>query len=206
MSKMIDFAQYSDEWWAFRNGKPSASNAKKLITSTGTASKSAADYSTYLAGCLYAGKDIDPFEGNRHTERGTDLEAEARAFYVMLKGVDVQEVGSFTDESEQYIASPDGVVGTGLIEIKVLKPTNHINALIYHNKNKRPPPLYIPQCQMSLLISEQEYIDLMFYCPGLPDLIVRLYAEEKLQLALSTQLAACIEARDKTLDLLENWR
>lgn len=203
--KIIEFPQYSDEWWSHRNGKPSASNAKKLITSTGAPSKSAADYSTYLAGCLYAGADIDPFEGNRHTERGTDTESEARSDYRLLKGVGVSEIGSFTDDMEQYIASPDGVIESekGLLEIKVLKPANHINALMYYNKHKRPPPLYVPQCQMSLFVSQYDYLDLEFYNPNLPSLIIRIEPDEKIMKSLESQLLACIAERSKTLAILE---
>jgi len=203
MPKLIDHPQYSTEWWAARNGKPSASNAKKLITSTGAKSKSMEGYSSFLAGCLYANKDIDPFEGNKFTDRGTDTEDEARKYYQFMMNVEVEEIGSFTDDLGQYIASPDGVVGSGLLEIKVLKPENHINAIIYYSKNKKPPPLYVPQCQMSLFVSEKEFIDLEFYNPDLPQLIIRIHPDKKIHDSLNEQLKSCVAQRNITLKLLK---
>ena len=190
--KVINCQQYGDEWWAFRNGKPSASNAKKLITSTGAASKSASDYASYLAGCIYANKDIDAWEGTKFTERGSDTEAEARSDYELLKDTEVTEIGSFTDDQERYIASPDGVCGNGLLEIKVLKPTNHINTLMYYAKHNKPPPLYVPQCQMALFVSEKDWIDLEFYNPGLPTLIIRIDPIGKIITGLEEQLEVCV--------------
>ena len=206
MPKIIDIPQYEPEWWENRNGKPSASNAKKLVTSTGQPSKSAKDYATYLAGCLFYGQDIDKWEGNKFTDRGTDTEAEARNYYSWTKGVDVVEVGSFTDDLEQFISSPDGIIllDKGLLEIKVLKPVNHINALLYCKKNKKPPPLYVPQCQMSLFVSGYDYLDLEFYNPGLPALIMRITPDEKVITGLKAQLAVCLAERNLVLTELES--
>jgi len=206
MGKIIDCAQYDPAWWEFRCGKPSASNAKKLITSTGAKSKSCPDYSRYLAGCQFAGKDIDAWEGTKFTDRGTEIEAEARAYYSLTKNVDVDEIGSFTDDMEQYIASPDGAITSskGLLEVKVLKPVNHINALLYYKKNRKPPPLYIPQCQMSLFVSEYDWLDLEFYNPDLPALIIRIEPDEKVINCLACQLTECLKERDNTLKILES--
>jgi hypothetical protein len=205
--KIIDHPQYSDPWWLCRNGKPSASNAKKLITSTGAPSKSASDYSKYLAGCMFAGCDIDAIDPTIWMQRGTDTEEEARNYYSFLKGVQVDEVGSFTDDMEQYIASPDGVITAenGLLEIKVLKPVNHISAIMYCKKNQRPPPLYVPQCQMSLFVSGMDWLDLTFYNVDLPKVVIRILPDEKVVAGLKAQLLACLAARNLVLTELKSF-
>ena len=47
-----DVEQNTDEWLALRAGMPTASEAKKLVTSSGVASKSMAEYAQKLAGDL----------------------------------------------------------------------------------------------------------------------------------------------------------
>ncbi len=75
--KKHDVEQGSEEWYALRAGKPTASEFSKLITSKGEPSKSAATYAITLAIEAYAGGPVDAWEGNAHTERGKNLEAEA---------------------------------------------------------------------------------------------------------------------------------
>jgi putative phage-type endonuclease len=193
--KIIDCPQYSDEWWSARLGKPSASNAKKLITSTGAPSKQMGDYAINLANSLFAGRDLEQLEPNEWMTRGTEMEAEARAWYAMERDIDVVEVGMFTDDSETYIASPDGVIDNGLLEIKCLKPTNHTKAIL----GKSAPTDYIAQIQMQLFVSEQDYCDLFFYCPGLPNRVFRVEADSKVIDGLKEQIAACLELRDAVL-------
>jgi len=47
--KILTMEQYSDEWWAYGAGKPSGSNASKLVSSTGAFSKSMSEYAIQLA-------------------------------------------------------------------------------------------------------------------------------------------------------------
>jgi len=204
MSKVIDCEQYSELWWLFRNGKPSASNAKKLVTSTGLPSKQLKDYAIELANALFAGHEVDQWEGNSATQRGTELESQARMAYEFLTESDVVEVGSYTDDDEQYIASPDGVIGDRLLEIKNLSGKNHTKALLYHAKHKKAPPDYIPQCQMAMHVSGLDKLDLVFHHPELPLLVIPMTPDEKVINCLACQLTECLKERDNTLKILES--
>jgi len=204
--KLIDCEQYSDEWWSARIGKPSASSAKKLVTSTGAVSKQMGDYAIELANALFAGKDVDAWEGNDATRRGTELEPEARLAYEFISGNKVVEIGSFTDDAEKYIASPDGCIGEdGLLEIKNLSGKNHTKALMYYKKHGKVMPDYAPQLQMQLLISERKYVDFFLHHPELPCLIIRKERDSKILDTLNVQLVACLIERDSVLEALKAY-
>jgi len=198
-----EFEQYSEQWWSYRLSKPSASKAKLLITSTGLASKSMKDYAIELANDLYAGEVVDAWDGNKYTERGSELEEEARDSYIFLNDIEVNQIGMFSDDENKYIASPDGIVGNnGLLEIKCLTAKNHTKALIYFDKNKKPPSEYIAQLQMQLFVSEREWVDIMFYHPKLPNIIIRVLPDKGLFDMLDKQIDALLTERDRVIGLL----
>lgn len=202
--KIITCDQYSDEWWAHRLGKPSASCAKKIITSTGKPSKSTSDYACELANDLYVGKVVDDWGGNKATERGTEMEDQARSMYSLVNNCVAEEIGMFMDDDETYLASPDGVIGEdGLLEIKCLTAKHHTKALIYYAKNRRPPTDYIAQCQFQLLVSGYKYVDLFFYHPDLPVLTVRILPIKTFFEMALCQIEAVIEERDAIVKILE---
>jgi len=132
-----DVAQGTDEWHALRAGLPTASEFSKLVTSKGEPSKSMTAYAMELAGELYAGRPLDAWEGNKYTERGHEIEHEARLAYAM-RGEPVEEIGFVTDDEGLWGCSPDGLVGEyGMIEIKCL-PKKHISVLLYFNTTVLP--------------------------------------------------------------------
>lgn len=195
--------QRSPEWFAIRAGIPTASDAGKLITSTGKKSTQQADYAYQLAADLYAGKPLDRWEGNASTERGRELEGEALKAYREDTGAWIETVGFCTDDDGYYGCSPDGLTDDGMVEIKCLGAKNHVKALVYHNKTKCAPPDYIPQVHMQMLVCNRGWCDLFYYHPDLPNLIVRQYKVDTLQRALIEQLEICIEARDNFLNIIK---
>jgi putative phage-type endonuclease len=197
-----DVEQGSPEWHALRAGIPTASEASKLVTSTGKPSTSVEGYAMKLAGDLYAGHDIDAWEGNAFTARGHELEHEARLAYELENDADVEQVGFITNDEMTYGASPDGLCGEGLVEIKCL-PKKHIAALVYFNKHGKAPPDYIAQIQFQLMVTGRVYCDLLYYHPDLPSLTIRVYPDDKLVKVLLEQLEKCLEIRDNTLEILE---
>lgn len=198
----LELEQYSPGWWAVRLGLPTASRFKDLLTATGAPSKSTQAYAEYLAGCLYAGKDIDEWQGNQYTDRGTELEQEARLAYAMSGG-EVQEIGFCTDADGRYGASPDGLVGDdGVLEIKCL-PRKHISMLLYWDKHKKVPPEFRAQVQGQLLVTGRNWCDLMFYHPDLPQKIIRVEPDQEYQEKLIKQIYACLDERDRISAVLE---
>lgn len=197
------FKQYSDEWWATRLGKPSASCASKLITSTGAESKSLEPYAIELGADLYAGKSLNTFTGNEHTAYGTETEEEARLEYQLLTQQVVTEIGMVTDNLSRYLASPDGVVNKNLLlEIKCLSPKVHVKALMYFEKTGKCPPDYISQTQMQMFVYGAKACDLFLYHADLPSLIIRQTPIPGFSAKLKKQLNKCILQRDLTVKLL----
>ena len=203
--RVLEAEQYSDEWWAFRLGKPSSSSFSKLITSKGVASKSMVPYAQKLAGDLFAKEETDPWGGNKYTDKGHEVEPEARAYYSMMNDIEVTQVGSISDDMQQWLCSPDGLVGDhGILEIKCL-PKLHMAALLYYNKHRRAPTDYIAQTQGQLLITGRKWVDLLYYHPKLPKITIRMIPDATIHAGLREQLKACIIERNLTLNILKEF-
>jgi len=201
-----DMEQGTDAWFEVRCGIPTGSKFKDLITSTGTPSKTMPTYAATLAGDLYAGKSLDGFEGNQWTDRGTELEPQARDSYQFLNDSEVVETGFVTADSGLYGVSPDGLIDDdGMVEFKCLKTSNHIAALMYYSKNKKSPPAYIQQVQGQMMTCEREWCDLVFYHPDLPMLVIRNEPDMKIYDGLKSQLKLVIDERDKILEIIKAY-
>lgn len=201
-----DIEQGSEEWHSLRAGLPTASEFSKLITSTGAVSESMADYARVLAAEKFAGHAVDGWEGNRYTERGKELEDHARNAYMFITGSEVSKVGFVTDNLKRYGCSPDRFVGDdGLLEIKCQIAKEHIKSLEYYAKHGKPPTTYIAQIQGQMFVCERQWVDLMFYHPDLPHLIIRQQPDLKLVAALRQQLAAVEAERNIVLKFLREF-
>jgi predicted phage-related endonuclease len=99
-------------------------------------------------------------------ERGIELEPLARAAYEFKQGVTVVEV-VFIDHPSIAMsgASPDGVVGDGLVEIKCPTAANHADTLL----SGKAPAKYIPQMQWQMACTGAKWCDFVSYCPALGD-------------------------------------
>ena len=200
-----DVIQGSDAWFALRSGKPTSSNFSKIITGSGKPSTSLPKYALQLATEMYLGKPIDDgFNGNKYTDRGTELESLSRADYEMTHQVKIQDVGFITDDLMRFGTSTDGLVNEdGLTEFKNLISTTFMEALIYYKKNKKTEPKYIPQLMGELFITGRKWVDLMLYNPSFPEPIIhRHYPDEKYFSVLKAQLMLCIAERNRLLEIV----
>jgi hypothetical protein len=197
-------AQRSEEWASLRAGKPTSSAFSNLITGTGKPGDGLKSYAELLATETYIGGPIeDGWQGNRFTDRGIELEAEARAEYEMMKQVQVQEVGFITDDLMRWGASTDGLVGDdGLVEFKNLIATRFMKLLIYVKKHNKTPPEYIPQVQGELFVTERQWCDIMFYHPQFDFIVFRHEPIPEFQKVLKDQLMAVIAERNNILKLV----
>lgn len=200
--KIHNVEQGTDEWFAIRSGRPTASEFSNLITSTGEASKSLPAYAARLAAELYAGKPVDSFEGNAWTQRGNELEDAALSLYGLQMDCEPEKVGFVTDDDELYGCSPDAFANDGMVEIKCLKTENHVKAILYHKKHGRCPTDYVQQTQGQMFITGRKWCDLVFYHPELPMLIIRQEPDKKVVDGLIVQLNNVLEERDKILQVL----
>lgn len=149
--------QRSDEWFAIRKGKMTASEAQAIATN-------GVGLQTYIFEILaekYSNNRVS--FSNKDTERGVELEDSARMTYEIERS-DVETVG-FIEMDEFTGCSPDGLVGEeGGFEAKCPNDVNFFKLLV--NGEKEIPAKYVWQCQMSLLITGRKWWDLAFYNPN----------------------------------------
>lgn len=185
--------QGSSEWLQERLGVITASNLDCIITAGGkaTTGSKADTYMKTLLAEWYVGKPVDTFEPTQWMQRGTELEPEARAYYEMLKEVDVEQVGlCFRDESKQVGASPDGLVGgNGLLEIKCPKASTMIPYML----DGGLPSTYKQQVQGQLWVTDREYCDFLAYHPEFEPFLVKVERDEKYIKSLSELTNGFIE-------------
>ncbi len=147
--------QGSDEWYAVKLGKVSASHFSEVLNKkTGRM--------TYMFRLLGERLSCEAYEAysNKTMDRGTEVEAEARAYYAALYGP-VEQVG-FVQLNDWVGCSPDGLVGSdGLLEIKCPQPNTHLT-YIY---NDLLPSVYKPQVQGNLWITERKWCDFISFDP-----------------------------------------
>ena len=94
--RILDVPQYSPEWWSARAGVPTASNADRILTAAGKPSSSQAAYMAELIDEIVRPRDErssdeQAFSGNRHTERGNELEPKTRAWHSLVSVWEIKE-------------------------------------------------------------------------------------------------------------------
>ena len=197
-----DVEQRSPEWYALRAGLPTASEFNRLVTGTGRPSEQIKTYALTLAAEKIAGEPIDAWQGNQWSERGKELEAEAREAYEFISGNAVEQTGFVSNDL--WGCSPDGLLsGDGLLEIKCLKAENHLRACLLWKDKAEIPLEYRAQVQGQLAVTGRQYCDLFFYHPVLPATICRQEPDEEFISLLRKQAALVIEIRDDIIEKLE---
>lgn len=127
------FLQGSEEWFALRRGRATASNFKKIITpAKGEYSKQASGYMRdLLVECFTP--DYAKFLGTFWTDRGTEMEPEARKAFEAHTGLTTEQVAFVTADRWQHVVgcSPDSLIKDASgkyvagLEIKCPSPFTH---------------------------------------------------------------------------------
>ena len=167
--------QRSAEWYAARLGKVTASKVADVVARTRTGyAASRANYMAQLVCERLTGKPTEGFS-NAAMEWGVEQEAAARDAYSARVGELVTEVG-FIDHPTIKMAgaSPDGIVGAGIVEIKCPSTATHIEYLF----EREPPQKYFYQMQWQMACTGAEWCDWVSYDPRMPEnlqlLVVRI--------------------------------
>lgn len=167
--KVIDAPQGSDAWLAARVGRVTASRIADVLSKgrSGAPSATRAAYMGELIAETLTGQPANAFQGNADTERGQELEPEARAVYESRRSVMVNAVGIVIHPRiERSGASPDGLVGDdGLLEVKCPRTHTHLEYLL----GGEPPAKYLPQMAWQCACTERAWVDFVSYCPAMPD-------------------------------------
>ena len=166
--------QGSDEWFAARLGKATASRICDIVATTkGGWGASRKNYAAQLIAERLTGTPTESYT-NAAMQHGTLTEPEARQAYSFRHDVDVVEVG-FIDHPTISMAgaSPDGLVGEdGLVEIKCPNTATHIDTLL----NQCVPAKYVTQMQWQMACTGRAWCDFASYDPRLPE-AMRLFVQ-----------------------------
>jgi hypothetical protein len=186
-----DIIQGSEAWLQIRKGKVTASRVAEIITPTGAFSKSSKALAYDLIGECVAPEFVG-FAGNLYTDRGTDLEPEARDVYRAATGHTVEEVGFVTMDGNRSVigCSPDGLLVAecvgywGGVELKCPAPKTFIEWVA----EGVLPAKHKAQVHASLYVTGLDQWDFCAYFPGLKPFIVTVKPDD-----YTAKLGAAIE-------------
>ena len=198
MKIISDVEQGTQEWLELRLGIATCSELDTLLVNGKGEAGFGAGAFTYmdtLIGERITGEAADPFTGNRHTERGHELEGTGRQLFESQTGVTTQQVGIILNHGIGY--SPDSLIGVdGLCEIKTKLPKFQVGVIL----GNEIPKDHIAQCQGGLWVSEREWIDFVSYWPGMPLFIKRAYRDEAMIRKLSERVKIFYEILDERMN------
>jgi putative phage-type endonuclease len=158
--------QGTEEWFAARLGRVTASKVQDIVARTKTGYAASRD--NYLAQLVcerLTGKGAESFS-TPAMAHGTETEPLARAAYEMANSVLVDEVGFVPHPSIIMAgASPDGLVGDdGLLEIKCPNTATHIETLL----SQTVPGKYNTQMQFQMACTDRSWCDFVSFDNRLP--------------------------------------
>ncbi len=198
MQIIRDIEQGSEQWKQIRLGIVTCSELEcLLVNGKGEYGFGAGAYSYMdtLVGERITGEAADPFSGNRHTERGHELEAVARGLYESREEVATEQVAIILNHGIGY--SPDSLVGhEGLTEIKTKLPKFQVGVILAGEIPKE----HVAQCQGGLWVSDREWIDFVSYWPGMPLFVKRAYRDEALIRKISERVTTFYELLEERMN------
>ena len=196
--------QRTDEWFAARIGKVTASRVADVIAKT--KSGYGAGRANYLADLVVerlTGQKAQGFS-NAAMEWGTEQEPHARAAYSAKTGILVEEVG-FIDHPTVAMsgASPDGFAEEGLIEVKCPNTATHLEYVLA----ELPPLKYFTQMQWQMACIGRPWCDFVSFDPRLPErlqlLVVRVPRDDDYIAMLEAEVKKFLAELDDNLNKLE---
>lgn len=160
--------QRTDEWYAARLGKATASRIAGIVAKNkdGKPAASRENIAVELALEILTGNRQEGFT-NAAMQWGTGTEPLARIAYEIHIGTLVEEAG-FIDHPTVPMSgcSPDGLVGAdGLIEIKCPNSATHLKTIT----SGKADPQYIPQMQWQMAVTGRQWCDFVSYDPRFPE-------------------------------------
>ena len=159
--------QRSDDWFAVRLGKVTASRIADVTAKTKTGwGAGRTNYKAQLIAERLTGQKQESFT-NAAMQWGIDTEEQARIAYAFLEGQSVLEEAFVVHPTIlDSGASPDGLVGDdGLVEIKCPNTATHIETL----KGKTLPAKYVGQMQWQMACTGRKWCDFVSFDPRMPE-------------------------------------
>jgi putative phage-type endonuclease len=201
---MTEIIQGTEEWFAIRCGKVTASRVADVIAKTKTGW--GASRKNYAAQLLVERMTNTVQKGyvNAAMQWGTETEPEARAAYQFENNVRVGLVG-FVDHPTIKMAgaSPDGLVREdGLLEIKCPETATHIEIL----RGQSIPGNYITQMQWQMACTGRQWCDFVSFDPRMREemrlFIKRVARDASLIKELEMEVAVFLHELNLTIEEL----
>ena len=196
--------QRTDDWFAARLGKVTASRVADVIAKTKTGyGAGRANYMADLVVERLTGQKASSFS-NAAMEWGTEQEPNAKAAYAAKTGILVEEVG-FIDHPTVAMsgASPDGFAEDGLVEIKCPNTATHLEYIF----DGKPPQKYVTQMQWQMACAGKPWCDFASFDPRLPErlqlLVVRVPRDDDYIKMLEQEVTIFLQELDDKLNKLE---
>lgn len=164
---MIEIEQRTDDWFAARLGKVTASSLYKVLAKTKTGyGADRGNYMTQLVLERVTGSKAESYT-NASMQWGIDQEPFARAAYEASRGVMVDEVGFIPHPAiEAAGASPDGLVGDdGMVEIKCPDSKTALECWLSDTPVEGK---YFAQMQWQMRCADRSWCDYVVFDPRMP--------------------------------------
>lgn len=166
--------QRTDEWFAARLGKVTASRIADLTAKT--KSGWGASRANYMAELLVERVTGQRWEGFKSDDMvlGTEIEGDAIDAFEFYQCVKIDKVGFIPHPTiEMAGASPDGLVGDkGLVEFKCPKPATHLEFIMAatgKNNRQAVPGKYQKQIQWQLACTGRDVCTYASFQPFMPE-------------------------------------
>lgn len=204
--KIIDFPQGSAEWLASRAGKVTASRISDVLAKIKSGESAARkDYRAQIVAEILTGRPQESSFMNDEMRWGNEQEPFARAAYEVSSDLLVDQVGLVLHpEIDRAAASPDGLAGDGLVEIKCPKTATHLEYLL----SGVTPSKYENQMLWQMACTEREWCDFVSFDPRLPQDLqlfkVRFSRDDKRVKEMETEVRKFLDEVDETLEKLNN--
>ena len=159
-----EIIQGTDAWKQLRLGKATASRIKDIIAKTQKGYSTSRDkYMTQLLLERLTGTVAESYS-DAAMAHGVEQEPFARAAYEAAKGVLVDQVAFVNHPTiEMAGASPDGIVGEGLVELKCPMSHTHLESLLGGLDDQ-----YKVQVQFQMACTGAKWTDLCSFDPRFP--------------------------------------
>ena len=196
--------QRTDDWYAARLGKVTASRVADVIAKTKTGYSASRD--NYMADLIVerlTGQKASTFT-NAAMERGVEQEPHARAAYSARTGELAEEVG-FIDHPAIPMsgASPDGLVADGLVEFKCPNTSTHLDTLLADEV----PVRYVTQMQWQMACTGRQWCDFVSFDDRLPThlqmFVKRVQRDDKRIAELETEVRKFLAEVDEKVTKLQ---
>ena len=200
--------QRTDEWFASRLGKATASRIADIIAKTKTGpSASRENYAVQLVLERITQSKGESYS-NAAMQWGTETEPLARQAYELKRGLFVDEIG-FIDHPTiaNSGASPDGLVGTdGLVEIKCPNSATHMETLV----TRKIPQKYIPQMTWQMACTGRNWCDFVSFDPRFPEhlqiFIERIEYDPTYVRMLELEVTQFLDEVEKKVEILRKMK